>query len=249
VFSTFQNCAAVKLTTLPLLPKSPIWFPPSNEALTEPDGLLAAGGALNPQWLIEAYCQGIFPWFEDDTGPIYWWCPSQRGVVEPGKMKISRSLRKTLKNHKFTVTADRAFAEVVNACAGTRIHSVGTWITPDMMLAYNELNKAGVAHSIEVWDADALIGGLYGLSLGRMFFGESMFATKSNASKIAFFKLNQLLEQWNFDLIDCQMMNPHLESIGAKPMSRENFLELLKNNDLRDTRLGAWQLTLAESNE
>lgn len=164
-------------------------------------------------------------------------------------MKISRSLRKTLKNHKFTVTADRAFAEVVNACAGTRIHSVGTWITPDMMLAYNELNKAGVAHSIEVWDADALIGGLYGLSLGRMFFGESMFATKSNASKIAFFKLNQLLEQWNFDLIDCQMMNPHLESIGAKPMSRENFLELLKNNDLRDTRLGAWQLTLAESNE
>ena len=227
---------------LPFLPPSPIWFPPGEEALDEPDGLLAAGGELSAQWLIEAYCRGIFPWFDDDSGPVYWWCPSERGVIQPGQMKVSRSLKKTLRSDKFRITADENFASVISACAATRANTVGTWITPAMMTAYEELHLAGLAHSIEVWQDETLVGGLYGLSLGNMFFGESMFARADDASKAAFFKLNELLQSWDFALIDCQMMNPHLASLGVVPMPRAEFLALLAQNNLSDTRLGDWQL-------
>ncbi len=210
--------------------------------MDEPDGLLAVGGELSAQWLIEAYCRGVFPWFEDDSGPIYWWCPSERGVLQPGQMKVSRSLKKTLRSDKFQITADENFASVINACATTRADTVGTWITPAMMQAYEELHLAGLAHSIEVWQDETLVGGLYGLSLGNMFFGESMFAHAGDASKAAFFKLNELLQSWEFELIDCQMMNPHLASLGVVPMPRTEFLTKLAQNNLSDTRLGSWQL-------
>ena len=227
---------------LPLLPSSPVWFPPGEEALDEPDGLLAIGGELSVQWLIEAYCRGVFPWFDDDSGPVYWWCPSERGVIQPGQMKVSRSLKKTLRGNNFQITADENFASVIRACAATRADTVGTWITPAMMEAYEELHVAGLAHSIEVWQDEALVGGLYGLSLGNMFFGESMFAQVNDASKAAFFKLHELLQSWNFELIDCQMMNPHLATLGVVPMPRNEFLAKLAQNDLSDTRLGNWQL-------
>ena len=224
------------------LPPSPIWFPPGDEALDEPDGLLAAGGELSAQWLIEAYCRGIFPWFDDDSGPVYWWCPSERGVIQPGQMKVSRSLKKTLRSDKFHITVDENFASVIGACAATREHTVGTWITPAMTTAYEGLHLSGLAHSIEVWQNQVLVGGLYGLSLGNMFFGESMFARADDASKVAFFTLNELLQSWDFTLIDCQMMNPHLASLGVVPMPRTEFLAVLAQNDLSDTRLGNWQL-------
>ena len=227
---------------LPFLPPSPIWFPSGEEALDEPDGLLAAGGELSAQWLIEAYCRGIFPWFDDDSGPIYWWCPSERGVIQPGQMKVSRSLKKTLRSDKFHITVDENFTSVIAACAATREHTVGTWITPAMTTAYEALHLSGLAHSIEVWQNQVLVGGLYGLSLGNMFFGESMFARANDASKVAFFTLNELLQSWDFTLIDCQMMNPHLASLGVVPMPRTEFLAMLAQNDLSDTRLGNWQL-------
>jgi len=229
------------LQELPFLPPSPIWFPPGEDALDDPDGLLAAGGELTAQWLVEAYCRGIFPWFEDDSGPIYWWCPSERGVIKPGYMSVSRSLKKTLRSGKFQLTVDQAFDSVIAACAATRVDNVGTWITSAMIDAYSELHAAGLAHSIEVWQEKVLVGGLYGLSLGKMFFGESMFAQANDASKVAFFKLHELLDDWNFALIDCQMMNPHLETLGVVPMSRKKFLALLEQNNLSETRLGSWQ--------
>ena len=232
---------------LPFLPPSPIWFPPGEEALEEPDGLLAIGGELTPQWLVEAYCQGVFPWFDDDTGPIYWWCPRERGVIQPGQMKVSRSLKKTLRSGKFQITVDQNFASVINACAAIRADNVGTWITCAMIEAYSELHHAGLAHSIEVWQDEVLVGGLYGLSIGNMFFGESMFAQATDASKVAFFKLNEILHSWGFALIDCQMMNPHLESLGVIPMPRTKFLAMLEKNNLSETKLGTWQLPAAES--
>jgi|TARA_B110000967_G_C18781672_1_gene508578 leucyl/phenylalanyl-tRNA--protein transferase len=230
------------LQDLPFLASAPIWFPPGEDALEEPDGLLAIGGELTPQWLVEAYCRGIFPWFDDDSGPIYWWCPSERGVIAPGRMKVSRSLQKTLRSCKFQVTVDQNFAAVIDACAATRIDNVGTWITVAMNNAYNDLHQAGLAHSIEVWQEEVLVGGLYGLSLGNMFFGESMFASATDASKVAFYKLHELLTEWDFKLIDCQMMNPHLASLGVLPMPRAEFLALLERNSLEATRLGSWQM-------
>ena len=232
---------------LPFLPPSPIWFPPGEEALNEPDGLLAIGGELTAQWLVEAYCQGVFPWFDDDSGPIYWWCPSERGVIRPGQMKVSRSLKKTLRSGKFNITLDQDFTSVINTCAATRVDNVGTWITSAMIEAYNELHQAGLAHSIEVWQDEVLVGGLYGLSLGNMFFGESMFALAADASKAAFFKLNEILHSWDFALIDCQMMNPHLESLGVIPMPRAKFLAMLEKNNFSETRLGSSQLPASET--
>jgi leucyl/phenylalanyl-tRNA--protein transferase len=230
---------------IPLLPVHPIRFPEPCHALDDPDGLLAAGGALTVEWLLEAYGRGIFPWFENDEGPIYWWCPTVRGVTIPGEMRITRSLAKRLRNGGFTVTFDRCFDEVIEACAKLRASSVGTWITPKMRQAYRELHATGVAHSVEVWWEDTLVGGLYGLALGHMFFGESMFAQRPDASKVAFYHLHQQLQAWNFSLIDCQMMNPHLESMGVVPMPREKFLALLEKNDLSQSRLGPWDRSAA----
>ena len=225
---------------IPLLPSEPVGFPDPSTALEDPDGLLAAGGALTPKWLIEAYGVGIFPWFERDDGPVYWWSPSERGVMQPGAMRITRSLAKRIRNSGFSVTFDQRFAEVVQQCAQARALTVGTWITSGMQQAYCELHQNGFAHSVEVWDQDELVGGLYGLSLGQMFFGESMFSSKPDASKIAFYHLDQKLVNWSFTLLDCQMMNPHLASLGVVPMHREDFLDLLASNDLSKTKLGCW---------
>ena len=228
------------MSGIPLLPPDPIGFPEPSSALDNPDGLLAAGGALTAEWLMEAYGRGIFPWFENDEGPIYWWCPTERGVIEPGQMRISRSLAKRLRNGGFSVTLDHCFGDVIEACGKLRATSVGTWITPRMRQAYRELHATGVAHSVEVWWENALVGGLYGIALGHMFFGESMFATRPDASKVAFYHLHQRLHAWQFSLIDCQMMNPHLASLGVVPMPRETFLALLTENDLSKSRLGPW---------
>lgn len=228
------------MTGIPLLPAHPVGFPDQDSALSDPDGLLAAGGALTPQWLIEAYGRGIFPWFENDDEPICWWCPSERGVIVPGQMRITRSLNKRLRNGGFTVTFDHCFDQVIQACAEHRAGSFGTWITPNMRRAYRELQAMGIAHSVEVWHQGNLVGGLYGLSLGQMFFGESMFSRATDASKVAFYHLHQRLEEWGFTLIDCQMMNPHLASLGVEPMPRAKFLQLLAANDLTKSRLGPW---------
>ncbi len=224
-----------------MLPTQPVGFPDPTTALDDPDGLLAVGGALTPEWLVEAYARGIFPWFDRDDGPIHWWSPIERAVITPGEMKVSRSLAKRIRNADFIVTFDQDFSRVIAACAETRATSVGTWITPNMQAAYQELYRCGLAHSVEVWLGEKLIGGLYGISLGQMFFGESMFSLQSDASKVAFFHLNQRLAQWKFTLLDCQMMNPHLATLGVRPMHRTAFLQALEQNDFGSTRLGSWE--------
>lgn len=230
------------MSPVPLLPEHPPQFPDPASALDEPNGLVAAGGALTPSWLLTAYSAGIFPWFNDDDSPILWWSPDPRAVLLPGGLRISRSLRKTLRRRDFTVTADRAFADVVDACAAPRVGASGTWITPAMEQAYRELHELGFAHSVEVWHADELVGGLYGLSLGRMFFGESMFSRRPDASKVALAHLVAQLRRWHFNLIDCQLMNPHLESLGAQEMARSQFLALLAANADHATLQGRWHL-------
>ena len=225
---------------VPLLPAHPVAFPDPKTALEEPEGLLAAGGDLSPEWIVEAYALGIFPWFERDDEPIFWWSPVERGVIVPGQMRVTRSLTKRLRNSGCAISFDQRFSDDIRACADVRAQSVGTWITPRMQEAYCELHDSGLAHSVEVWQDGDLVGGLYGLSLGQMFFGESMFSRINDGSKLAFYYLNQRLLDWNFTLIDCQMMNPHLESLGVQPMHRDKFLALLADNDLSKTRLGSW---------
>lgn len=203
-------------------------FPPPTEALTEPNGLLCAGGDLSPQRLLAAYRQGIFPWFGPDE-PILWWTPDPRMVVFPDEFTPTRSLARILRHGGFTVRYDSAFAEVIDACASIpRPGQRGTWITPAIRRAYLRLHELGWAHSVEVWSADAeLIGGLYGLAIGRVFYGESMFSRRSNASKIAFAHLVALLRQRGFALIDCQVRTAHLASLGGREISRASFGELL----------------------
>lgn len=230
---------------LPYLPPQPVAFPAPEQAWERPDGLLAAGGDLTCEWLLEAYARGIFPWFDDDSGPVLWWSPSERGVLIPGTMKVSRSLRKKLRQDNLRIGFDQAFPQVIAACAETRSTRVGTWITPSMQAAYIAVHEAGFAHSVEVFEDEKLVGGLYGLSLGSMFFGESMFSISNDASKIAFYHLSQRLAEWRFDLIDCQLMNPHLESLGVRPMARAEFLARLRENDLSRTRLGSWDRSAA----
>jgi len=221
-------------------------FPDAESALKEPNGLVAVGGDLAPERLLAAYAAGIFPWFDDDDGPILWWSPDPRAVLRPASVRVSRSLRKRLKLGTSRVTADRAFRAVIAACSAPRTdrhgRESGTWITPNMLAAYTTLHDLGFAHSIECWLDDQLVGGLYGLSLGRFFFGESMFSSASDASKVALVRLAHLLEGWGFELIDCQVMNPHLESLGAEAMPRRAFLHLLRHNSDVPTRRGAWSL-------
>ena len=216
---------------IPLLDQLPVQFPDPRRALPEPDGLLAAGGDLTPDWLVTAYSHGIFPWFNDDAEPIYWWSPSIRGVLVPGNMRITRSFAKRLRNHSFKILIDEHFAQVIQGCAQSpRAGQSGTWITPRMQSAYLELFHHGVAHCVEVWQDDCLVGGLYGIAVGRMFCGESMFSRTTDASKVAFFTLQRELAVADYALIDCQMMNPHLATLGVKEMVREEFLMLTAEN-------------------
>ena len=193
-------------------------FPPLNKALREPNGLLAAGGDLRPERLIQAYRHGCFPWFQDGQ-PILWWSPDPRTVL----LHVSRSLAKVLRQCRYRVTFDQAFADVIRACAAPRSYATETWITSPMQEAYLELHRLGIAHSVEVWRDDKLVGGLYGLAMGQLFFGESMFSRADNASKVGFVTLVEHLKDWGFVLIDCQMPTEHLLSLGAQTISRTEF--------------------------
>jgi leucyl/phenylalanyl-tRNA--protein transferase len=206
-------------------------FPPLDAALDEPNGLLAAGGDLSPGRLLAAYRLGIFPWFGDDD-PILWWSPDPRMVLYPPELKVSRSLRKSLRRPDYEIRVDTQFRTVVRSCAEPRAGQHGTWITVRMLAAYCTLHERGLAHSIETWREGKLIGGLYGIAIGRAFFGESMFARATDASKLALVHLVRQLERWRFGLIDCQMRTAHLASLGAREVPRERFsreLEQLVN--------------------
>lgn len=201
-------------------------FPPLSSALAEPNGLLAAGGALTPQWLLAAYSKGIFPWFSEGE-PILWWSPDPRLVLLPEEIRISRSLRRVLRRGRFEVRVDSAFAEVLQACAAPRNGAAGTWITAEMHQAYLRMFELGYAHSVESWQDGELVGGLYGMALGRVFFGESMFARRPDASKVALAHLARLLVARGYLLIDCQMTTPHLLSMGAREIPRPLFSQAL----------------------
>ncbi len=212
---------------LPWLPEHPVHFPPADTALREPDGLLAAGGALSPAWLLAAYRRGIFPWYSDDQ-PILWWSPDPRMVLFPENIRVRRSLAKRLRHGGFTVTADRAFDAVMSACAAPRQGQPGTWITDEMREAYGRLHALGAAHSVEVWHEGRLAGGLYGVALGPVFFGESMFTRVPDASKVALVHLARAMAAGGGRLIDCQMHTPHLASLGAQDIAREAFIGYLE---------------------
>ena len=201
-------------------------FPSPNTALVDPDGLLCAGGDLQPATIVSAYSQGIFPWFSDGQ-PILWWTPDPRMVLFPKEFKLSRSLAKTIRQQKFEVTFDVAFRSVIEHCAAPREPGGGTWIVKEIQDAYTQLHKQGVAHSVESWLGDQLVGGLYGVAIGNVFFGESMFTRETDASKVAFATLVEKLTDDGFRLIDCQQQTRHLASFGARPISRAEFLQRL----------------------
>lgn len=198
-------------------------FPPVEAALDDPPGLLAAGGALHPEWLLAAYRRGIFPWYSEGQ-PLLWWSPDPRLVLVPSEIRISRSLGKILRRGRFEIRFDTAFAEVVAACAGPRKGASGTWITPEMQRAYVRMHELGYAHSVEAWDDGQLVGGLYGMALGRVFFGESMFSALPDASKVALVHLCAA----GYALIDCQLPSDHLARLGARTMSRCSFCAALQ---------------------
>lgn len=223
---------------MPVLLTDDISFPP--HALSDKNGLLAIGGDLSPERLICAYEKGIFPWYSDDT-PVLWWSPDPRLVLEPSNLHISKSLKRVLKNKKYQVTFDKAFSRVINKCADiTRQNQSGTWIVPDIIKAYTKLHEKGLAHSVESWFDGELVGGLYGVSMGGVFYGESMFALMSDASKVAFSYLVASLQQRDFDLIDCQITTSHLLRFGAHEISRNNFLKRLKIALKKETLKEKW---------
>lgn len=215
-------------------------FPDVELALADPNGLLAAGGDLSPERLIYAYSHGIFPWYNENE-PILWWSPNPRAVLFPSQIKISRSLKKTLKRKVFDVTVDTAFSEVVDACAKPRNYGPGTWLTPELKEALCDLHRLGHAHSVECWADDKLVGGLYGLCFGKVFFGESMFSHQSDASKVALVHLAWQLQRWNFALIDCQIASSHLTSLGAVDIPRKEFVDLLNKWGQTREHQGKWQ--------
>lgn len=202
---------------------TPDRFPDPNHALVEPNGLLAFGGDLSPSRLLTAYANGIFPWFNEGE-PILWWSPDPRCVFRTDRLRPNRSLRRALKGEAWHVTVNRAFHEVMKNCATPRPNQFGTWISPAMIDAYDALHEMGFAHSVEVWERERLVGGIYGVSIGRLFCGESMFSAKSGGSKLALCALAALLREWGFPLIDAQVSNPHLLGLGAEEMSRDVFL-------------------------
>ncbi len=221
-------------------------FPDVRRSLTEPNGLLAVGGSLNITRLLNAYRHGIFPWYNADQ-PLLWWSPDPRTVLFPASFKLSRSLRKTLRRPIYEVTLDTAFAAVVAACAAPRSGDSGTWITPAMAQAYRDLHVAGYGHSVEVWRDGDLVGGLYGVALGRVFYGESMFSAMRDGSKIALAYLAGQLRAWNFAVIDCQMHTAHLQSLGAEEIPRAHFITLLRENCALPGRPGPWRFETARA--
>jgi len=213
---------------VPWLESSDAEFPPVELALTEPNGLLAAGGDLHAWRLLDAYQRGIFPWYESGQ-PILWWSPDPRLVLKPDQLRVSRSLRKLIKRRRYSLTMDSNFTAVIQSCAESRRGDSGTWITDDMQSAFLDLHARGVAHSVEVWSGSSLVGGLYGIAMGQVFFGESMFSKEDNTSKLALVYLVKQLQRWNYQLIDCQVSSEHLCSLGATEMNRKQFtLELKK---------------------
>ena len=216
--------------------ESHLFFPSVENALREPNGLLAVGGDLSPERLLEAYSKGIFPWFNADE-PILWWSPNPRMVLFPEEIKISRSLRKTLKKDHYQIRTDGSFTQVMHACASSRKGQTGTWIHPEMIAAYTALHDMGLAHCVETWMDGELVGGLYGVALGQVFFGESMFSRVSDASKIALVHLAKQLQRWEFGLIDCQVKTGHLTSLGAREIPRSEFSQQL-DRLIADTKPG-----------
>jgi leucyl/phenylalanyl-tRNA--protein transferase len=203
-------------------------------------GLLALGGDLNVDRLLLAYSQGIFPWFNPED-PIMWWSPAWRPIFIPGEMKVSKSLRRTIKKGVFEIRMDTAFEQVMRACGDLRKDEEGTWISEDMIESYTLLHEMGYAHSVEAWQDNQLVGGLYGVALGRAFFGESMFHKVSDASKVAFFALSENLKEWGFKFIDSQVSNPHLESLGSMEIHRTVFMDMLAQAVVLPTKVGRWE--------
>lgn len=219
-------------------------FPPAHLAMRDPNGLLAIGGDLSVPRLIRAYSAGVFPWYNPDE-PILWWSPDPRAVLMPDSMHVSHSLEKSIRRTDYALSLDTHFSEVLAQCSGPRARSRGTWLGTEMREAYAQLHQRGYAHSVEVWRGGELIGGLYGVALGRVFFGESMFSRASDASKLALYWLSQQLQAWKFSLIDCQVGSPHLKSLGAVDVSRERFLNLLRIAVQQPARTGLWRFDIA----
>ncbi|WP_235528493.1 leucyl/phenylalanyl-tRNA--protein transferase [Candidatus Berkiella aquae] len=213
-------------------------------ALKEPNGLLALGGDLSTSRLLNAYRLGIFPWYDEE--PILWWSPDPRTVLFLKDLHISHSLQKFLNKNPFTIKTDENFAGVLQHCAAPRVREAkltGTWLNPPMQSAYLALHEMGYAHSIEVYENNILVGGLYGISMGRLFFGESMFSLKTNASKVALVALTKQLKMWDFLLIDCQVASSHLFSLGAKQIPRQQFMEILAENNKFDSKILKWSFS------
>ncbi len=235
--------ASTILTTTPKIcwlepADPPDSFPDPDCALQDPDGLLAVGGDLSADRLLAAYQRGIFPWYQDDQ-PILWWSPSSRAVLFPQDLRISRSLKKTLRKDRFRISIDANFGDVITACAEIR-SDTGTWITPEMIAAYRDLHDRGHAHSVETWLDDELIGGLYGVNIGRVFFGESMFSQATDASKVALVGLVTHCQALGIQLIDCQHATAHLTSLGSRVISRQSFLKLVARHRVFSAPSG-WQ--------
>ncbi len=210
----------------------PDWFPPVDQALRDPPGLLAAGGDLNPTRLLAAYERGVFPWYSAQQ-PILWWSPDPRMVLFPNEFKRSRSLRKTLRSGSFTTRVDHAFSRTIRECAAPRRSGPETWLNEDMIGAYEKLFALGFGHSIETYLGEELVGGLYGIRLGGIFFGESMFSRQSDASKVAMARLVDECRARDIQVIDCQVASPHLATLGAREMSRNEFIRLLRSHARR----------------
>ena len=215
-------------------------FPDPELALRDPDGLLALGGNLSPRRLLRAYRQGIFPWYCPGQ-PILWWSPDPRMILFPERIKISRSLRKVLKKQLFLVTMDTAFNIVIQRCSEPRAEQTGSWITPEMAVAYKRLHRLGHAHCVETWHQGKLVGGLYGVAIGQVFYGESMFTRRPDASKVALVYLCTQLQRWGFSLIDCQMHTAHLIRMGAEDIPRSTFIKLLNRYCTAPDRSGCWR--------
>jgi leucyl/phenylalanyl-tRNA--protein transferase len=227
-----------ELPQLGVHPEAP--FPATSEALESPNGLLAWGGDLQPERLLKAYRSGIFPWYSEGQ-PILWWSPAPRCVIFPGRVYVSKRTRRRYNSGRYRLSADTAFAEVIAACAEPRTQENDTWITAGMLKAYVQLHRQGHAHSVEVWVDDELAGGIYGLAMGSVFFGESMFSRKTDTSKIALIALCRQLNAWGYTILDCQVGNPHLFRMGAELISRARFERLLQDRGGETNDAGSWR--------